>query len=78
MTFCFPLVLAMIWMEILPDRVFNAIEKYGNPEIVKSDQGSQFTSVLWTKCLDNENIKIRIDAKRRAIDNIFKKAFVEL
>lgn len=48
-----------------------AVEKYGKPEIVNSDQGSQFTSLLWTNYLDNEGIKISMDGKGRAIDNIF-------
>lgn len=48
-----------------------AIKKYGKPEIVNSDQGSQFTSVMWTEYLDNENIRISMDGKGRAIDNIY-------
>lgn len=27
----------------------NAISMYGKPEIVNSDQGSQFTSAIWTE-----------------------------
>ncbi|MDA3894220.1 MAG: IS3 family transposase [Salinivirgaceae bacterium] len=49
----------------------SAIDKYGQPDIVNSDQGSQFTSALWTEYLDNENIKISMDGKGRALDNIF-------
>lgn len=48
-----------------------AIAKYGKPEIVNSDQGSQFTSALWTEYLDNANITISMDGRGRAIDNIF-------
>ncbi len=48
-----------------------AIKKYGKPEIVNSDQGSQFTSVMWTEYLDNESIRISMDGKGRAIDNIY-------
>ena len=51
--------------------LINAIAKYGKPDIVNSDQGSQFTSALWTEYLDNEGIKISMDGKGRAIDNIF-------
>ena len=51
--------------------LINAIGKYGKPDIANSDQGSQFTSALWTECLDNECIKISMDGKGRAIDNIF-------
>jgi putative transposase len=46
-----------------------AIEKHGKPEIINTDQGSQFTSEDWiTAC---EGIKISMDGKGRAIDNIF-------
>lgn len=48
-----------------------AIAKHSKPEIVNSDQGSQFTSALWTEYLDNELITISMDGKGRAIDNIF-------
>jgi putative transposase len=51
--------------------LIGAIGKYGKPDIVNSDQGSQFTSALWTEYLDNEDIKISMDGKGRAIDNIF-------
>ena len=49
----------------------NAIKKYGIPEIINSDQGCQFTSLLWIEYLENEQIKISMDGKGRAIDNIF-------
>jgi len=48
-----------------------AIAVYGAPEIINSDQGSQFTCALWTEYLDNVGIKISMDGKGRAIDNIF-------
>lgn len=48
-----------------------AIAMYGKPEIINSDQGSQFTCALWTEYLDNAGIKISMDGKGRAIDNIF-------
>jgi putative transposase len=48
-----------------------AINKYGKPEIVNSDQGCQFTSLIWIECLENKHIKISMDGKGRAIDNIF-------
>lgn len=54
-------------LQVLKD----AIAKYGKPDIVNSDQGSQFTSALWTEHLDSKDIKISMDGKRRAIDNIF-------
>lgn len=48
-----------------------AIAIYGKPEIINSDQGSQFTCALWTEYADKEGIKISMDGKGRAIDNIF-------
>jgi putative transposase len=49
----------------------DAIERYGKPEIVNSDQGSQFTCSLWIDYLLKEEIKISMDGKGRATDNIF-------
>ena len=53
------------------------IAEYGAPEIVNSDQGSQFTCALWTEYLERPdiNIKISMDGKGRAIDNVFIERF---
>ena len=48
-----------------------AIEKYGRPEIFNSDQGSQFTSKDFTEKLKENKIKISMDGKGRALDNIY-------
>lgn len=48
-----------------------AIEKYGKPEIFNTDQGSQYTSDVHTNLLLKNDIKISMDGKGRAIDNIF-------
>jgi len=48
-----------------------AIEHYGKPEIINSDQGSQFTYPLWTEYVDNQNIRISMDGRGRATDNKF-------
>jgi putative transposase len=48
-----------------------AIEKYGKPQIFNTDQGSQFTSDEFTSLLLSKEIKISMDGKGRAIDNIF-------
>ena len=52
-----------------------AIVKHGKPEIVNSDQGVQFTSRKYTELLEQQGIKISIDGKGRAIDNIFIERF---
>jgi putative transposase len=51
--------------------VADAIALHGNPEIINSDQGSQFTSEVYTNMLKQKEIKISMDGKGRAIDNIF-------
>jgi len=47
------------------------IDKYGKPEIFNTDQGSQYTSDLFVNLLKENEIKISMDGKGRAIDNIF-------
>ena len=44
---------------------------YGRPDIFNTDQGSQFTSIDFTKALLNADIQISMDAKGRVFDNIF-------
>lgn len=41
------------------------------PEIFNSDQGAQFTSQMFTERLLQHGIKISMDGKGRALDNIF-------
>mgnify|MGYP001767347771 CR=1 FL=1 len=52
-----------------------AIRLYGKPEIFNSDQGSQFTSPDFTGILKSNEIRISMDGKGRAIDNIFIERF---
>jgi len=52
-----------------------AIATHGKPEIINSDQGSQFTCALWTEYVENAGIKISMDGKGRATDNIFIERF---
>lgn len=51
--------------------VKEAIERYGAPEILNSDQGSQFTSEDYIALLKGYGIQISMDGKGRATDNIF-------
>jgi len=46
-----------------------AIHKFGPPEIMNTDQGSQFTSFDWTDRLKQAKTKISIDGKGRYLDN---------
>ena len=48
-----------------------AIRLYGRPEIFNSDQGRQFTSIEFTDRLKAEGIKISMDGRGRALDNVF-------
>lgn len=48
-----------------------AFERYGTPGIFNTDQGSQFTSAAFTALLETRGVRISMDGKGRAIDNIF-------
>jgi len=48
-----------------------AIAVHGKPEIVNTDQGSQFTSEVFTHLVLSNDIKLSMDGKGRAIDNVF-------
>lgn len=53
-----------------------AIIKHGKPEILNTDQGSQFTCPEFTSFVeDQKDIKFSMDGKGRAIDNIFIERF---
>ena len=52
-----------------------AIKEHGKPEIINSDQGSQFTCDQWVSYLKEEGIRISMDGKGRAVDNIFIERF---
>ena len=55
---------------LVMDVLNRALEKYGNPEIFNTDQGSQYTSNAHTKALSDREITISMDGKGRATDNI--------
>jgi putative transposase len=44
---------------------------FGRPEIFNTDQGSQFTSIDFTRILLNAGVQISMDGKGRVFDNIF-------
>ena len=46
-----------------------AIAWHGTPEIMNSDQGSQFTGFEWIQALKDADVKISMDGKGRWIDN---------
>ena len=48
-----------------------ALAKHGKPEIFNTDQGSQFTSVAFTRVLLNQGVSISMDGKGSWRDNVF-------
>jgi putative transposase len=58
-------------IELLED----TIQMYGAPEIHNSDQGSQYTSQEYIETLKKHQIKISMDSKGRALDNVYIERF---
>ena len=48
-----------------------AIMEHGFPEIVNSDQGSQFTSEIWIQTLQKMGVKISMSGRGRSNDNAY-------
>ena len=48
-----------------------AFAKYGQPEIVNTDQGSQFTATAFTDAVLDRGIKLSMDGKGASRDNVF-------
>jgi len=48
----------------------SALRRHGRPEIFNTDQGSQFTGDTFTGVLKAAGVKISMDGKGRAMDNI--------
>ena len=52
-----------------------AVDKYGTPEILNSDQGSQFTSAEYRNLVLSSGAKFSMDGKGRALDNVIIERF---
>lgn len=50
-----------------------AIASHGKPEIINSDQGSQYTCPAWEKSC--EGIQISMDGRHRCLDNVWIERF---
>jgi putative transposase len=61
-------------IEFVLRAVSKALEKTC-PVIFNSDQGSHFTSPLYIKLLKEADVKISMDGKGRALDNVFTERF---
>ena len=53
------------------EAVEEALGRYGRPEIFNTDQGSQFTSMAFTKVLLDKEIAISMDGRGSWRDNVF-------
>ena len=53
------------------DALKEAIGKYGPPEIMNTDQGSQFTGSEWITTLTDAGVRVSMDGRGRYLDNIF-------
>ena len=51
--------------------------RYGVPAIFNTDQGSQFTSDAFVGALQSHGIRISMDGKNRALDNVIVGAILE-
>ena len=52
-----------------------ALKSYGNPEIMNTDQGCQFTSDNWISRLKRNDVTISMDGKGRWLDNVIVERF---
>ncbi len=52
-----------------------AVNRFGKPEFLNTDQGSQFSSPKFTGFVLGEDIRFSMDGKGRAIDNILLRGF---
>jgi len=48
-----------------------ALDRYGPPEIMNTDQGSQFTGSAWITTLTGAGVQVSMDGRGRYMDNIF-------
>ncbi len=53
------------------EAVEEAMAQYGKPEIMNTDQGSQFTSQAFTSLLKDNDIQISMDGQGAWRDNVF-------
>ena len=68
-------VLAFRWSNTLDgafcQQCLDAALALGQAEIFNTDQGSQFTSLAFTSRLEAAGIRISMDGRGRALDNVF-------
>lgn len=59
------------------DVLLEAVQKYGWPEVVNTDQGCQYTSDKFTSLFKDEkcSAKLSMDGKGRSLDNVYIERF---
>lgn len=57
--------------EFCVEALNEALDRFGNPEIFNTDQGSQFSDEDFTAPLLGKGIRVSMDGKGRWIDNVF-------
>lgn len=58
-------------VEFIMDALEEALETYGCPAIMNTDQGSQYTSARFIQALQDQGIQVSMDGKGAWRDNIF-------
>ena len=61
--------------KLVADTLNDAIDTFGKPDIFNTDQGSQYTSEEFISILSKADVKISMDSKGRAYDNIIIERF---
>lgn len=57
--------------EFCVEALNEAIYRFGAPEIMNADRGSQFASFAWTNTLRRAGSRISMEGKGRCLDNVF-------
>jgi len=57
-------------VEFVLEALKKALDR-GRPKIINSDQGGQYTSAKYIELVETNEIKISMDGRNRALDNIF-------
>lgn len=52
-----------------------AFARYGEPEIINSDHGVQYTCEDWHRACDKYGIRISMDGRARCLDNVWIERF---
>ena len=60
-----------LWTSRGTDALEEALARHGAPQIFNTDQGHQFTSLVFTGRLGEAGIRISMDGRSRCMDNVF-------